>query len=78
MSAQTMVVAGRSDGSTQNARVVVETSQDGHKEEEETEVLLGTGTGFQQVFLGVGGDGPVAVFSTAIDTLEWFLMEESL
>ena len=72
-----MVVARRGNGDAQQVLVFVYRLDDCAQEQQELGVFVGGFAGLQQVYAGIGGDGPVVVLAAAVDTVEGLLVEQA-
>ena len=67
-SAQTVIVAGKCHRSPQEVLILVHALDKGRQEQQELGVLAGSLAGLEEVFAGVGVQGPVIVLAGAVDT----------
>src|SRR5882724_7131044 len=74
--AETEIIAGRRDGSTENIGIVMNRLDGVDEESQEHQVGLRRLAGSQEVDPGVGGHAPVIMLATAIDAGEGLLMEQ--
>ena len=77
VSAESVVIAGGGDGSPEKTGVVIHGSDDGGEEDQKTSVLRRRLSRIQEVFAGVGHQGPVVVLAAAIDPFERLFMEQA-
>ena len=76
--AETVIVAGAGDGAAQELGIAVNRFDDGGQKGQKLQIGRGILTGIQEVFAGVGGDGPVVVLAGAVDALKGLFVEQTV
>ena len=77
MSTQTMVIADVCSRLTEKICMNINRLQDAGENQQELAVLVGAFTRLQKIDAVIGGQGPVVMFTGAIDTGKGFLMEQA-
>ena len=77
MSAQTMVIADVGSRLTEKIGMNINRLQDAGENQQELAVLVGAFTRLQKIDAVIGGQGPVVMFTGAIDTGKGFLVEQA-
>ena len=72
-----MIVSGAGHGDTHEVRVLVHRLDDCHEKYQKLDVSSGSTAGIQQVYAGVGDQGPVVVLSGTVDALKGLLVEQA-
>ena len=74
--AQTMIVAGRGNGGTQELLIVIDGLDHRGEEDDELQVVERGVARIEQV-LGLGAERPVVVLTRTVDALEWLLVQQA-
>ena len=75
---KTMFIGSRSNGSAKQGTVLVNSIEGSNEEQEESKVGLWLDGRVEQVVASISGEGPVAVLSTSVDSLEGLFVKENL
>ena len=75
--AETVVVARRRNGETEQILIIVHRLYDGYEEQQELSVLMGRFAWREKVHPGIGSYGPVVVFSASVYPGEGFFVQQA-